>query len=251
MAKIRTHKNGVTSQRVRWKSSEGPNRHTQEELDADIARLEAAPDENKAGILKAMVEEKKRKYQDEKARQEDKEARAAKEHLLSKLHVRPRLDPQGRFQSYRLVFKDGKSKNTNGPVHSISANPGIAEEELHERAKKDQQKVFNAAWNGMSVTDMEQLVLNLHSRISIKTKRPPASPEDTRVLHLVVKSSQLAAKVWRLHIYYSSRQLLLEEIDEAPATLECTIHSRNAVNVIKIALGPSLELCASNVSFTT
>ena len=43
-----------------WKGKQykGPVRNTQQELDADKSRLEAAPDENKEGIVRAMHAEK-------------------------------------------------------------------------------------------------------------------------------------------------------------------------------------------------
>ena len=57
MPQIGVVQNGVDSWRVQfwWKGDvpKGPNRTTKEEAHADKARLEAAPDEDKPGIITA------------------------------------------------------------------------------------------------------------------------------------------------------------------------------------------------------
>ena len=103
MVKISTFPNGVHSQRVEfWWAGEqhkGPNRKTREEVNADKARLETAPNEDLPGIIAAMKAEKKKAEQEAKAQKKAEEEKKETEHLLSKLHVR-----QHTGGSYRVIF---------------------------------------------------------------------------------------------------------------------------------------------------
>ena len=103
MPEIGVVPNGDQSWRVqfRWKGDvpKGPNRPTKEEAELDKARLEAAPDEDKPGIITAMKAEKKKAAQEAEAQQKAEEARKETKKLLSKLHVRPH------FGGYRVIFK--------------------------------------------------------------------------------------------------------------------------------------------------
>ena len=78
MPEISVVPNGDQSWRVqfRWKGDvpKGPNRPTKEEAELDKARLEAAPDEDKPGIITAMKAEKKKAMQEAEVQQKAEEA---------------------------------------------------------------------------------------------------------------------------------------------------------------------------------
>ena len=78
MVKIGVTKHGAQSWRVDFwfsgSSHQGPNRPTKEEAELDKARLEAAPDEDKPGIITAMKAEKKKAMQEAEAQQKAEEA---------------------------------------------------------------------------------------------------------------------------------------------------------------------------------
>ena len=158
--------NGAQSQRVFFwagKTYRGPNRTTQQELDADKARLEAAPDEDKPGIIAAMHAEKKKAMQEAEAEQTAEEAEKETAHLLSKLHIRYH------YGGYRVIFEH-PTHTTPGPNRSRTAEPDLTDDDLKERAQKDRQKVVDAAWDGMSASDVAQLVKSL--KPNLNQKRP-------------------------------------------------------------------------------
>ena len=80
MVKIGVTKHGAQSWRVDFwfsgSSHQGPNRPTKEEADLDKARLEAAPDEDKPGIIAAIKAEKKK--QNKKQRRSRKQKKQGK-----------------------------------------------------------------------------------------------------------------------------------------------------------------------------
>ena len=105
--------NGAQSQRVFFwagKTYRGPNRTTQQELDADKARLEAAPDEDKPRIVRAMHDEKKKAMQEADAQQNAEEAKKHQEGKMSKLHVRCR------YGGHRMIFKHPPIQNVGLPA---------------------------------------------------------------------------------------------------------------------------------------
>ena len=149
MPEIGVVPNGDQSWRVqfRWKGDvpKGPNRPTKEDAELDKARLEAAPDEDKPGIITAMKAEKKKINQEAEAQEKAEEAKKETEHLLSKIHVR-----QHTSGSYGVVFCHDDRHPTYGPLRSRSGETALAENESRERAEKDKQYFFGAAWDGMS-----------------------------------------------------------------------------------------------------
>ena len=118
---------------------------TLEEAKADEAKLDAAPKEDRAGIIAAMRDEKKKAEQEAKAQKKAEEEKKETEHLLSKIHVR-----QHTSGSYRVIFYYDNRHPTYGPLRSRSGETALAENESRERAEKDKQYLFGAAWDGMS-----------------------------------------------------------------------------------------------------
>ena len=133
MVKIHIRQHGAESWRVEFgKKEKGPNR-TLEEAKADEAKLEAAPKEDRAGIIAAMRDEKKKAEQEAKAQQKAEEEKKQKEQLLSKLHVRRH------YGGYPMIFEH--PPNTKyGPNRSSAAEPDLTDKELQERAQKDKQR---------------------------------------------------------------------------------------------------------------
>ena len=113
MVQIRIDPHGTESKRVRFKLAgrqhKGPNRTLEEAL-ADKARLDAAPDEGKPGIITAMHDEKKKADQEAEAQQKAEEARKETKQLLSKLHVRRN------YGGYRMIFEHHPIKNVGLPA---------------------------------------------------------------------------------------------------------------------------------------
>ena len=167
MPEIKAVSHGARSWReqFRWKGDvpKGPNRPTKEEAELDKARLEAAPDEDKPGIIAAMKAEKKKADQEAEAQQKAEEARKETKQLLSKLHVRRN------YGGYRVIFEHPPHTKC-GPTRSSAAFPDLTDNELQERAQKDRQKVFDKAWDDMSASDVAQLVDSL--KTSPNKKRP-------------------------------------------------------------------------------
>ena len=158
MPQIGVVQNGVDSWRVQfwWKGDAltVPNRPTMEEAELDKARLEAAPDEDKPGIITAIEAEKKKAEQEAEAQQKAEEAKKETEQLPSKLYVRRH------YAGYRMVFKHPIHTKWV-PTRSSAAEPDLTDNELQERAQKDRQEVFDKAWDGMSAADVAQLVQSL------------------------------------------------------------------------------------------
>ena len=132
MVNISFQPHGVHSRRVEFwwagKKEKGPNRTTEQELEADKARLEAAPDEDKPGIITAMKAEKKKADQEAEAQQKAEEAKKETEQLPSKLHVRRH------YEGYRVVFKHPIHTKWV-PTRSSAAEPDLTDNELQERAE--------------------------------------------------------------------------------------------------------------------
>ena len=113
MVQIRIDSNGTESKRVRFKLAgrqhKGPNRTLGKAL-ADKARLEAAPDEDKPGIVRAMHDEKKKAMQEADAQQNAEEAKKHQEGKMSKLHVRCH------YGGHRMIFKHPPIQNVGLPA---------------------------------------------------------------------------------------------------------------------------------------
>ena len=168
MVKIGVTKHGAQSWRVDFwfsgSSHQGPNRPTKEEAELDKARLEAAPDEDKPGIITGMKAEKKKAMQEAEAQQKAEEAKKQTEHLLSKPQIRYH------YGGYREIFKH-PTHTTRGPNRSKAAEPYLTDNELKERAQKDKQKTVDAAWDGMSASDVAQLAQSLNHQDSTLEKQ--------------------------------------------------------------------------------
>ena len=131
---------------------QGPSRQTQQELDRDKARLEAAPADLWPQVIKELHAEKR--STDAAADQQEERAKstAAKDDLLSKLKV---SEHGGGF---RLTLQCGAGWAV-GPVRN---SDGMSQDEKQAAADADKARVKDAAWDGICPEELLQLVKGLH-----------------------------------------------------------------------------------------
>ena len=118
MVNISFQPHGVHSRRVEFwwagKKEKGPNRTTEQELEADKARLEAAPDEDKPRIIAAMKAEKKKAAQEAAAAAEQEAEAEMQEQLKRACRVYPDPDKNPEHQGpFRLSLCLPKRNSIN------------------------------------------------------------------------------------------------------------------------------------------
>ena len=110
MVLISIYPHGVDSWRVEFwwagKQHKGPNKPTEEEAELDKARLEAAPDEDKPGIITAMKAERKKAAQEAAAAAEQEAEAEIQAQLKRACRVYPDPDKNPEHQGpFRLSLR--------------------------------------------------------------------------------------------------------------------------------------------------